>query len=294
MSDPGQTILRRFIYVDDAATNDVLKVDGSSPKRLVPGRVAHGELTGVSANQHHNEDHRARHISGGGDAFLSTDLLEAIVKRLRESGGATLLMGAVADGEFLKRSGTNVIGASAGGATLESGTLWTITGTKSVSGTTSELTLLSGVLEGSASLGADYLTVGKSIRAELHGEIGRISGSLTFRLKLGSNVIASIVVTPAVMDSQMPLAIDAFLTCRAVGASGDVFGRLKVNYDVNAGAGGSSLAGRMEGWQANGSDLTVDTTGALTYDLTVQPSVSSAMNYVEITTGLGTWHDPSP
>lgn len=58
-------------------------------------------------------DHRARHVSGGADAFLSTDVLEAIVKRLRETGGPTTLsIGAVADGEFLKRSGTSVVGAS--------------------------------------------------------------------------------------------------------------------------------------------------------------------------------------
>lgn len=54
--------------------------------------------------------HRARHISGGADAFLSTDLLEAIVKRLQESGGQTLTVGSITDGQWLKRSGTTVIG----------------------------------------------------------------------------------------------------------------------------------------------------------------------------------------
>jgi hypothetical protein len=59
--------------------------------------------------------HRASHISGGSDAFLSTDLLEAIVKRLQTTTGpTTLLLGAVADGEFLRRVGTAVIGAAPG------------------------------------------------------------------------------------------------------------------------------------------------------------------------------------
>jgi hypothetical protein len=54
--------------------------------------------------------HEARHVSGGADAFQSTDLLEAIVKRLRESGGpTTLTLGAVTDGQFLKRSGASLI-----------------------------------------------------------------------------------------------------------------------------------------------------------------------------------------
>lgn len=56
--------------------------------------------------------HESSHISGGTDAFLSTDVLEAVVKRLRETGGATLAMGAITDGQFFKRSGTDIISAT--------------------------------------------------------------------------------------------------------------------------------------------------------------------------------------
>ncbi len=52
-------------------------------------------------------------ISGGADAFLSTELLEARIKRILESGGQALLAGAIADGEFFKRSGTNFVGGAA-------------------------------------------------------------------------------------------------------------------------------------------------------------------------------------
>ncbi len=58
--------------------------------------------------------HKARHISGGADAFATTDLLEAIVKRIKESGGTTLTVGAVADGQVVQRSGTDLIGVAAG------------------------------------------------------------------------------------------------------------------------------------------------------------------------------------
>ncbi|MCE9581743.1 MAG: hypothetical protein K8T20_04415 [Planctomycetes bacterium] len=64
------------------------------------------------------QPHESTHVSGGSDAFLSTDLLEAIVKRLKESGGpTTLTVGAIADGDFLKRSGTSVIGGTPPGST---------------------------------------------------------------------------------------------------------------------------------------------------------------------------------
>ncbi len=44
-------------------------------------------------------------------------------RKIRETGGPTILpIGAVADGEFLKRSGSDIIGASAGGG----GGLWTL------------------------------------------------------------------------------------------------------------------------------------------------------------------------
>lgn len=57
--------------------------------------------------------HATTHISGGGDAFTNAQLLEAIVKRLQESGGpTTLTLGAVADGDVLTRSGASVLGTT--------------------------------------------------------------------------------------------------------------------------------------------------------------------------------------
>ncbi len=56
--------------------------------------------------------HRATHITGGADAFLTPDIIEAIVKRIRESGGTTLTLGAVANGEYLYRSGSSIIGGT--------------------------------------------------------------------------------------------------------------------------------------------------------------------------------------
>ena len=64
------------------------------------------------------QPHESTHVSGGSDAFLSTDLLEAIVKRIQTSTGpTTLTVGAVADGDFLQRSGSSVIGNAAPAST---------------------------------------------------------------------------------------------------------------------------------------------------------------------------------
>lgn len=57
------------------------------------------------------DPHKGSHISGGGDAFTSSDLLEGVVKRIRTSQGPTdMLVGVVGDGQFLKRSGTALVG----------------------------------------------------------------------------------------------------------------------------------------------------------------------------------------
>jgi len=56
-------------------------------------------------------EHASTHISGGSDAFTSSHFLEAVVKRLRTTTGpADLTVGAIADGEYLKRSGASVLG----------------------------------------------------------------------------------------------------------------------------------------------------------------------------------------
>jgi hypothetical protein len=54
--------------------------------------------------------HKDTHKSGGSDAFFPADILDATIQRLVTTDGpTTLLMGAVADGELLKRSGTGIV-----------------------------------------------------------------------------------------------------------------------------------------------------------------------------------------
>jgi hypothetical protein len=89
-------------------SGQVVRSDGADP---LWATLAHADLGSVTSDQHHAQLHKAAHVTGGGDAFASTDVLEAIAKRLQETAGpTTLAMGAVADGEGLKRSGSSVVG----------------------------------------------------------------------------------------------------------------------------------------------------------------------------------------
>ncbi len=89
----------------------------------------HAQLSAIGVDDHHAQSHRASHIAGGGDAFLTTDFIDGIIARIRTTTGPTdMLVGAVADGEFLKRVGGTIVGGTAGGGgdMLADGTVpWT-------------------------------------------------------------------------------------------------------------------------------------------------------------------------
>ena len=72
---------------------------------------AHGDHSHQQSSIYADGNHKDEHKAGGLDPFLSTDIIEALVKRLRESGGQNLDLGAVVAGDFLRRVGTNVVGA---------------------------------------------------------------------------------------------------------------------------------------------------------------------------------------
>lgn len=74
------------------SSNDVFKWNGSL---WVPGKVAHSELSGVSRDQHHNEDHASRHATGGGDA-LTPAQIGAIAEALVDAKG-DLIVGTADD-----------------------------------------------------------------------------------------------------------------------------------------------------------------------------------------------------
>ena len=72
--------------------------------------------------------HASSHAEGGTDPL--TGHLAASVAKFKESGGQVLTAGAVADGQFLQRSGTSLIGVSAVAAAPRS--VVTVTGNTSL------------------------------------------------------------------------------------------------------------------------------------------------------------------
>jgi hypothetical protein len=108
----------------DAFTNTdtiealVKRIQAQGPTNLEIGAIGDGQflkrssgsIVGSSIAVGDLPAHKDTHVSGGSDAFTSTDTVECAVLRIKEGGGTILLMGAVADGNLLVRSGTNIIG----------------------------------------------------------------------------------------------------------------------------------------------------------------------------------------
>lgn len=118
-----RALVERNNAILDAAEARKIR-ETSGPTSLTVGAVANGEylvrsgstIVGATGS---TPAHKDTHKSGGGDAFTSTDVLEAVVKRILESGGpTTLTVGSIADGETVKRSGANLIGYTPAAGTV--------------------------------------------------------------------------------------------------------------------------------------------------------------------------------
>ena len=156
--------------------------------------------------------------------------------------------------------------------------LFTQTADKTVANTSTETTLL-GTGEGSKTLPADFLTVGKTIYIRVSGYWSDISspGTGEARVKIGGTTILDTTAqTPAGSVSNKTFEIDGFITCRTTGASGTIHHQGYLLLDV----GGQSL--EFWGMPAT-STTTVDTTSSLAIDVTWQWSTADAGNTMTAT-----------
>lgn len=77
--------------------------------------------------------HEGSHILGGADPFLSTDILDAIIRRIRTTTGPTdLLVGAIADGHVLVRLGSTIVGGGAFGQNAQEAESLTLSTTTAI------------------------------------------------------------------------------------------------------------------------------------------------------------------
>lgn len=209
-------------------------------------------------------------------------------------GGSTTelatITGAKTSGDCVEFDASgNVIasGAACGGDAAQAGTLFTQIATGSVDTTVSAESIIGTTSPASgATLAADFFTEGMSVKGIITGELTRVSGTFTLRLNLGGTTVVSLALG-TVQSGGLQIRIETELVCRADGATGDVFGSIGVTLPLVSGTG-------PEIFNASGSDLSIDTTGTLLWDVTLQPTISSASNGITTDVGIVSWNDPTP
>ncbi|MCI0349283.1 MAG: hypothetical protein L0Z53_07655, partial [Acidobacteriales bacterium] len=142
-------------------------------------------------------------------------------------------------------------------------------------------TTLFGAGIGTLTLPANSLAVGKVIRITMSGFAASVSGLITIALKLGGTTIESTSTTAFSTPGGVGgFQIDAWISVRAIGASGSVVGggRFEV-FRVSNGAFTGEGSGRVALGQTRAS-VTVDTTIALAIDVTADWSIAAAGNTI--------------
>lgn len=185
---------------------------------------------------------------------------------------ATAAPGSPVAGEEWNDSTQQAIGRRLGGVNqFVSTTLFTLTADNSVSGTTSPTSVISSGVQGTTTLPASFLAVGKTIQVTLVGTV-LTSGALTPSARVKVNVGGTNVYDSGsgsfklVSDANTyTFTLTVLLTCRTTGSSGTV-----------AATANLTSAAAVSGASSNSTlSATLNTTVSNALDVTVTPNSSS-------------------
>ena len=262
-------------------------------KQLLVGISASAALPGYSFPGTGNNDN-GFYRSGTDEVSVST---AGVQRWAWQADGTALLVGVTSpsspvSGSLWNDSDDKQFHSVAGGHDLRvGGTMFTQTASSSLASSTSETTILAAG-DGSLTIPANSLSVGKSILVKGGGTIScTATPTLTLRFKFGgSNVIAQ-NLTPSAIDTggdtenycdtaDKIFSFDVVCTVRSVGASGSVIcSGGKSQIFSNNKAGGLVSMG-------SGSPVTINTTAAITLNFTGQWDASSADNEIALQTAV--------
>jgi len=148
--------------------------------------------------------------------------------------------------------------------------LVTFTNEVTVTNTTSETSLISGVGWGTYTIPANYLSPAMTVQFKFWGKLntdGAVPNHV-LSLKLGSTVIATNLGTFTVNLSNDSWQFDGAFTCRLTGASGSV--KAQGQFATSAALGGLSTSRTLK-MGITYDAVTIDTTAAQTIDFTLAP-----------------------
>lgn len=196
---------------------------------------------------------------------------------------ANIGSGAAASGTLLTADGSgNSSWVAPAAVTLTSQWLYSALNNVNVTGGVAETTLMDASGSGSATLGANYLTVGKNIRITMWMDYVTKNTSETLKVKAGSTVLATFAAIGAQQTSGNRIKVEALITCRTTGAGGTVVCVASLTSPNSVGAqAGTFIA------DANGvATVSLDTTASQALSITATPgnaadSITSVATLIE-------------
>lgn len=163
------------------------------------------------------------------------------------------------------------------------GVLFSQTSSKTVTNSTTETSII-GTGIGTMTLPANFWTVGRIVRINFAGifSTAAIPGNLTIKIKLGSVVIASGIISNIISNA----ANASFngigkITCRSTGSSGTVVINGILMYSA-----GNLLPYNSLDLNNAGATSTIDTTASQLFDITDTFATASTSNIITCTDGL--------
>ena len=155
------------------------------------------------------------------------------------------------------------------------GTIFTQTADQTIADTTTETTLF-GTGVGTLTLPANFWTVGKTIRIEIHGDLAD-AGNPTVDIHAYYGTTKIIDSSPIALSGLAGVEeweCEVVITCRSIGASGTVQTVIDWEYETSV---GSSAIERLD---VEGVLQTIDTTASGVLDVTFQWGAAAAANTI--------------
>ena len=190
--------------------------------------------------------------------------------------------GSTTEGDFWKDTVQKAVqGFIAGIEQTLVGCIFTQTADQTIADTTTETTMF-GTGVGTLTLPANFWTVGKTIRLEIHGDFAD-TGNPTAEVQVyqgATSLIDSGAITLSGLAATEEWSCHVIITCRSIGTTGTLETNIDWEYETTV---GSSAIERLD---AIGTTTTINTTVSQVLDTTFQWGTAAAANTLTSEVGL--------
>ena len=277
----------------DTGSGTIANQYGFITENLVEATNNYGlYVTGATTAGVHLAADNLKYLMGGGeDASILYDGTDLVINPAEVGTGMCSILsgirleaktGTTTDGDIWNDSTQKSLQTFVSGIEQSlSGCIFTQIADKVIADTTTETTMF-GTGVGTLTLPADFWTVGKTIRLEIHGDFAD-TGNPTAEVQVyqgATSLIDSGAITLSGLAGTEEWECHVVITCRSVGETGTLETIIDWEYETTT---GSSAIERLD---VQGTTTTIDTTASQVLDATFQWGTAVAANTLTSEIGL--------